>query len=212
MEIISGKTMRMRDRFAIDELKIPSITLMENAAMAFFNEIKDLSDEFVIVASCGNNGGDGLAIARHLIINEKKVQVFIAGNESKMSKDCKINYEILKNLKADIIFLESIVDLQNFKDTIENKIVIDALFGTGLSRNIEGNFLRLINIINDFSRFIISVDIPSGLDADTGKILGAAIKADLTITFHRNKIGIEKADSQFVGKVLVKYIGIPVIE
>lgn len=206
-EIISGDQMKLEDKRAIEEYKIPSIVLMENAAMAFFNQVKDLSNEFVIVASTGNNGGDGLAIARHLFLNKKSVKVFMVGKKEKMTKDCKINYEILLKLGIDPIFLDKIND--DLKNNIKDKILIDAIFGTGLSRNVEGFYKELIDLINDEAKYIVAVDIASGLNANDGKIMGTCIEADMTITFHRLKKGIDLADPKYKGIIFTKYIGIP---
>lgn len=207
-DILTKEEMILADFNAINKYEIPSIVLMENAAMSFFNEIKDYSNKFLVFASTGNNGGDALAIARHLILNEKCVKIFIVGAEEKMSVDCKKNYKILKNLGAEVLFLKDfkIEDLEPF---FENAIVVDGLFGTGLSRNIEGNYKSLIEFINKYSKYTIAVDIPSGIDATTGEVLGVAIKAHKTITFHKMKRGLLLADKIYTGVVSVKYIGIP---
>lgn len=207
-EILTKEEMQQADFNAINKYKIPSIVLMENAAMSFFNEIKDYSDKFLIFASTGNNGGDALAIARHLILNGKCVKTVITGVEEKMSPDCRKNYEILLNLNADIRFLKDL-KFEDLKSKISDSVVLDGIFGTGLSRNIEGKYRDLINFINEFSKYTIAVDIPSGIDATTGEVLGVAIKADKTITFHRMKKGLTLAEKSYVGVVSVKYIGIP---
>lgn len=206
-EIISGDQMKLEDKRAIEEYKIPSIVLMENAAMAFFNQVKDLANEFVIVASTGNNGGDGLAIARHLFLNKKSVKVYMVGKKEKMTKDCKINYEILLKLEINPIFLDKISD--DLKNDIKDKILIDAIFGTGLSRNVEGFYKELIDFINYEAKYIVAVDIASGLNANDGKIMGTCIEADMTITFHKLKKGIDLADPKYKGITFTKYIGIP---
>lgn len=206
-EAISRKEMIDADKRAINFYKIPSIVLMENAAMAFFSEVKDMYHKFVVVSSCGNNGGDGLAIARHLYIRGREVKVYIAGNPDKMTEDCRINYEILKNLEVPINFLEE-DKLDKFSEAIRDYFLVDAIFGTGLSREVQGFYKELIEKINLCSKATLSVDIPSGINADTGEVMGAAIKASETITFHKIKKGLLKAP-RYTGVLKVRYIGIP---
>ncbi len=207
-EVISVEEMNKADKKAIEQYKIPSIVLMENAALSFFHEVKDMSGKFTIVCSTGNNGGDGLAIARHLLLNNKNVVVYIIGNNAKTSKDFKINYEILKQLKAPIKILEE-NNLKDFKEDLKNSVVIDSIFGTGLSRKVEGLYAQAISTINKFANKTVAVDIASGLNGDTGEVMGTCIEPDKTITFHKLKKGIELADTKHKGEVCVKYISIP---
>src|SRR5699024_8402652 len=129
------------------------------------------------------------------------------------SKDFKTNYTILKNIDADIYNISKEKDLSVLKNSlITSDIVIDSIFGTGLSRDIEGLFNKTIALINKKSKYIISVDIPSGLSANTGEVLGISIKANKTITFQLMKKGlIEEKSKNLVGQVIVEPIGMPQI-
>lgn len=204
---ISREEMIKLDKKAVEYYGISSIVLMENAAMAIFNEIKNYNS-FTIVCGTGNNGGDGVALARHLLLNKKDVDLFVV--KGRESKDFKENLEILKKLKSNIFYISDEEDLDNLVNSLEiNEITVDAIFGTGLDREISGIYENVIGIINDHSNYTIAVDIPSGLDANTGKILGIMVKSDETIAIHDIKHGLLKND--LVGKIKRVYIGIPEI-
>ncbi|CDZ75183.1 hypothetical protein ING2D1G_1043 [Peptoniphilus sp. ING2-D1G] len=210
-EAISVEEMKKADRRAIEHYKIPSIVLMENAALAFFDEVKDMSHKFTVICSTGNNGGDGLAIARHLLLNNKDIKIYIIGNMAKMSEDFKINFNILKKLNADIKILEE-GNLKYLEKDLRESVAIDSIFGTGLSRKVEGLYAQTINTINDFAKSTVAVDIASGLNGDTGEVMGVCVEPEKTITFHRLKKGIELADLKHKGEVSIKYISIPDFE
>ncbi len=211
---ITSKEMAAIDNYCIEKLGIPGIVLMENAALRVVQNI-DLKNHnsFTIICGVGNNGGDGLAIARHLITEGKNVEIFILGNSSKGSKDFKTNYNILKNIDADIFNISKKNDLNILKNSLATSdIVIDSIFGTGLSRDVEGLFSEAINLINKESKYIIAVDIPSGLSANTGDVLGTAIKGNKTITFQLMKKGlIEDKAKDYIGQIIVEPIGMPEI-
>ncbi|MBC2579564.1 NAD(P)H-hydrate dehydratase [Clostridium sp. DJ247] len=212
MRIATAETMRMIDNYCINELKIPGIVLMENAAIKVIKNIDtNTYNSFCIICTKGNNGGDGFAIARHLHILNKKIQVFLVGNKEEMSDDCKINYEILKKIGIKISKVENIEDINNLRDAIVNsEVTIDALFGTGLSRNIDGIFDSVISIINENSKYTISIDIPSGMDSNTGNILGNCIRANKTVSFQLYKKGFLNYDTdKFIGTIIIEDIGIP---
>jgi NAD(P)H-hydrate epimerase len=204
--------MRSIDSYCINELKIPGIVLMENAALKVVKNIDlDKYESFCIVCTKGNNGGDGFAIARHLHIFNKKIEVFLVGGKENMKPDCKVNYEILKNLGINVNSVDNVEDINDLRDSIEiNEVTIDAIFGTGLSRNVEGIFDSVISIINENSRYIVSVDVPSGLDSNTGKTLGNCIKANKTVSFELYKRGfLNYGTDKFLGKIVIEKIGIP---
>lgn len=211
---ITSEEMEAIDTYCIENLGIPGIILMENAALKVIENIDlEKTNSFVIICGVGNNGGDGLAIARHLIVAGKNVEVFILGKLNNGSKDFKTNYTILKNIDADIYNISKEKDLSVLKNSLTTSdIVIDSIFGTGLSRDVEGLFKKTIALINKESRYIISVDIPSGISANTGEVLGISVKADKTITFQLMKKGLIKEKSKdFVGQVIVEPIGMPEI-
>ena len=210
MLTISCDEMKAMDSYAINIIGIPSIVLMENAALKVIDNI-DLSDtdSYTIVCGTGNNGGDGLAVARHLILKKKTVDLFIVGNLDKRTKDFNINFDILKNMKVNFTHIVDDYGLKKIKEsTKKSNLTIDSLFGIGITRNVEGIFYKVIDIINKNSNSILSVDIPSGLDGDTGQVLGISIKANKTVTFHHMKKGLVKSE-RYTGNIIVEDIGIP---
>lgn len=212
MKITTVEIAKAMDSYAINQLKIPGIVLMENAALKIIKNI-DLVNchSFCIICTRGNNGGDGFAVARHLYNLNKKVKVFLVGKEDGMSEDCKVNYTILKNLWVDVYSLNSQQELNVLKTCIQKSdVLIDALFGTGVSREITGIQSSVISLINENSKYTISVDIPSGLNGNTGKVLGNCVKANKTVTFQLYKRGFLRYGSdEFTGQVVVEDIGIP---
>ncbi|OQX29504.1 MAG: hypothetical protein B0D92_03385 [Spirochaeta sp. LUC14_002_19_P3] len=183
--IASARDARRLDEKAISDYGIEQTLLMENAAIAARNVIQERwsidGSSILVICGTGSNGGDGFALARHLHVCGAMVTVLIAGNTDKISGGAKINYQIIKNLSLPLCMLEpgllSAFDFDSFD------LVVDALFGTGLSRNIEGRLAELIEGINGSSVPVLSLDIPSGIHADSGEILGCAVKADATISF-----------------------------
>ena len=207
---VFGEEMKLIDKYCIKNLGIPGIVLMENAALKVLKNIEmNKYNTFVIVCGVGNNGGDGLALGRHLMVQGKKVRFFILGNMDRGSNDFSVNYNIIKNINGDIVHINSDKELSLFKDSIiDSDIIIDSIFGTGLTRNVEGIFKDVILSINKSEKYVISIDIPSGLDGNTGKILGICVKASKTITFQllkRGLMGMEK----LAGEIIVEPIGIP---
>jgi NAD(P)H-hydrate epimerase len=212
MELISCQEMKEIDSYAINVIGIPSIVLMENAALKVINNIDLNFNNFTVVCGRGNNGGDGLAVARHLIIKGKKVRIYIVGDIKNGTEDFNINLSILKNLKAEIINIKNEKELLQLKEDLSvSDTTIDALFGIGLKRNIEGLYFEVIKMINNESKQIISVDIPSGIDGDTGKPMGICVKADKTVTFHKMKKGLLNCGDN-AGEIIVEDIGIPNIQ
>ncbi len=201
---ISREKMIELEKRTIDEVKVKSIVLMENAGMAIFNEIKDASS-YTIICGSGNNGGDGLVIARHLILNGKEVEIFIIGENK--SDDFKTNLEIVKNLTDKIFYIKDEDDYNNLVESLEvSEMAVDAIFGTGLNRELSNLYKDVINIINLHGNFIVSVDIPSGMDANTGDEYGACVRARKTFAISDIKNG-ELLNSNS-GEIETVYIGI----
>ncbi len=174
------------DDISINEIGILSEVLMEKAAMAVVRNITNVfSSEKKIVCVCGtgNNGGDGIACARILSDCGYNAKIVYVGNIEKMSSGC--NYQMELAQKTDITIEEYSQDSFNDSD-----IIIDAIFGTGLSRNVSGIYETVINKINTLEKYVVSVDIPSGIDAGSAEILGTCIHADITVTFGTNKLGL----------------------
>lgn len=152
--------------------------------------------------------GDGLAIGRHLLLRGKNLDIFILGQPEKASPDFKTNLEILKNLGMDLKFLED-DNIPALKTSLASSdLTIDAIFGIGLKREVEGLYYQAIEYINLYANKVVSVDLPSGLDGDRGKPLGLAVQADKTICFHQTKQGLVDNET-YTGLVLVCDIGIP---
>ncbi|WMJ80497.1 NAD(P)H-hydrate dehydratase [Clostridium sp. MB40-C1] len=212
MRIVTSQIMREVDRFCIEKLNIPSIVLMENAALKILKNLDiDKNEYFIIICGSGNNGGDGLALARHLIVLNKKVEVFLIGQEDRLSKDSKINYDILTSMGINIKLIKDVIDLDDIRDAIGKcDVIVDAIFGTGLSREVQGIQKLIIHTINNSNKFIVSVDIPSGLNGDTGEILGISVKANITVSFEFYKKGFlfNEADN-VTGEIIIEKIGIP---
>ena len=207
-ESVSREEARNADKRAIEVFGIPSILLMENAAIAVVNEIKEYA-VFAIICSPGSNGGDGLAIARHLCILGKDVRVYIVGDPRKGSEDFKTNLKIMSKLAPEVLNTINDENYEDFESALRGcETCIDAIFGTGLNRPVDGIFKRVIESMNAIATHIVSVDIPSGLDCDSGEPLGVCVRATKTVTFHRMKNGLDLSP-QYGGDVTVTYIGIP---
>ena len=213
MKLLTPEEMRAVDKAATVEYKIPSLLLMEHAAYQIFSYIKENEDgkEIVIVCGPGNNGGDGLALARQLkAFSSCKVKVLLLCSKEKLSEDGKVYYEICQNMDIDLFHIKE----DNKQAWLENiqkaSIIVDAIFGTGLSRMVEGLFYEVMSEINKANCKVISIDIPSGINGLTGKVQGIAIKADLTITFVRPKLGLYLYPAiLYTGEVRVVNIGMP---
>ena len=198
-----------------EKLGIPRILLMENAGSVLadhiINHVKELdSRKVVVVAGTGNNGGDGFVAARHLAGYSKEISVILLGNKMK-TKESTLNWNGIKNMYKTIKLLTTDeFDFEKKMKTIilEADIIIDAIFGTGikgLPRKLHSN---AINLINDSKVYILSVDVPSGLDPLTGEVNNISVIANETITFHRFKIGLLKR-KDITGKIILKSIGVP---
>lgn len=219
--------MRELDRKAIQEYLIPGIVLMENAGRNVAGEaIKMLkhshppqtenspcAQKVAVLCGKGNNGGDGYVAARHLHNHGIPVTVFVVANISDILKegDAAVNLQILLKMKIPVKELPDIVAIKNLaKELRSYDVIIDALFGTGLSGEVREPFKTLINTTNDLRKPIISADIPSGLDANTGEVLGAAIKATKTVTFAVSKKGFYLNEGPaYTGEIIITNISIP---
>ncbi|WP_053955313.1 NAD(P)H-hydrate dehydratase [Inediibacterium massiliense] len=212
MKVVRGDEMKKLDRMAMDEFLIPSMILMENAGIAVCEEIlKNIkeNEEIVIVCGVGNNGGDGFVVARHLFHRGIPTKVCIIGAVEKFSQDAKMNYHILQKLNIPIHIIQK--DLKKFVNILEKShMIIDAIFGTGLSREIDCFTKKVIQTMNDLKKKVVSIDIPSGIGANDGKIYGEAIRANQTIVLELPKIGnLLYPGAEYTGELKIKKIGIP---
>ena len=215
---LTREEMRELDRKAIEEYKIPGIILMENAGRNVAEEVLKMLDDphqakVAILCGKGNNGGDGFVVARHLHNHSIHVDVFLIARVSDILKDgdAGTNLQILLTTKIPVNEILDIPGVNNILKELRNyNILADALFGTGLSGDVREPFKTLTHGVNNLNKPIISVDIPSGLDCNTGKILGAAIKATKTVTFAIAKKGFFlNGGPSYTGKVIVSDISIP---
>jgi NAD(P)H-hydrate epimerase len=191
---------------------------MENAGRSCAELIKEklssiAAPKVCIFCGTGNNGSDGYVIARHLLNNGFNVVMVICGDRTKIKGDAKINIDILEKLSQPIKTLDlsnSDIAAQVKKLAGEADMFVDALFGTGLSGQLSSEYKQLIESINALSRPVLAVDIPSGLDCDTGLPLGAAIKAAYTVTFVAMKKGFfaAKDATKYTGEIFVASIGV----
>lgn len=214
-KVVTASEMQKVDRAAIEEFGIPGLVLMENAGLAAASLIHEnvadlLEKKVVIVCGKGNNGGDGFVIARHLFIDGVQVSVLLIGKRRQLKSDARINadsafkmgipiYEITeKNLQAQSHLLRHC------------HIIVDALFGTGLSKPVSGIYEKVIKKINAAGKYVVAVDIPSGVDSDSGHLIGPHIKADITAALallKRSHLLFPAADS--MGEVQILDISIP---
>lgn len=211
MKACYAEQMRSIDRAAMENAGIPGIVLMENAAIACVEElrkaVKNLGNA-VIFCGKGNNGGDGFAIARHLYNSGVDVTVYpICGEDFK--GDAKTNFEIIENVGIDVRFDDyTLKELELIVRRAD--AVIDAIYGTGIRGEITGLPAEIIKIINENARYVLSVDIPSGINADTGEVCGIAVKANKTVTFAAYKVGMLMfPGTDYSGEVTVAPISIP---
>lgn len=197
-KIITAEEMRKLDSHTINEIGIPSLVLMERAALAVRDEILTAyplnQTNVVVVDGSGNNGGDGLAVARLLHIAGVKVTILNVGNPDHASDEHRTQEHICQYYQ-----IPETTDLTVLKDAT---LIVDAIFGIGIDRNVKGHYVDVINAINDANAPIVAVDMPSGINTDTGEIMGTAVKADTTVTFAYNKVGLTKGNGQkYAGKV-----------
>ena len=208
---------RAFDAWAINTLGIPGVVLMENAgrscAELVGDKLKDVAEPKVcIFCGTGNNGGDGYVIARHLINRGIQAAVAVCGDRDKIKGDAKINLDILERMGRTVELLNpSGLDIAGEIERLGNGagVIVDSLFGTGLRGQLSDEYGRLIESINACNSPVLAVDIPSGLDCDSGEPLGEAIRAAWTVTFVAVKKGFLSASAtQYTGEIFVASIGI----
>ena len=211
MKLLNSEQIKWLDKYTIEHEPIASIDLMERAATKFFDELCNLTilnnvQNVFVFCGEGNNGGDGLAIARMLVDIRKKVSCFLLAEPTQLSKDCATNKTRFEKFKK----VKSIRSEKDFPAISPNDLVIDALFGSGLNRPLQGLAAALVTHINNSKATIYAVDIPSGLYADKMLEAGSlAIKANMTFTFNAPKLVFMLPDyEQYIGKWKVLDIGL----
>ncbi len=212
MKVSSVSEMRAMDRTAIEEFGIAEELLMENAGQAvYFVILTQLGiggKRFVVFCGTGNNGGDGLVVARKIHSNGGAVKVFLLGDPARFKGVARLNMDIVSRLPIQVQRIESLEAIQ--ADVAHCDAIVDAIFGTGLVREVGGLYRDVIDLINHSGRPVFSVDISSGVNGDTGQVMGIAVQADHTITFGLPKVGnLLYPGYELGGKLTVSHISFP---
>ena len=213
MKLATTREIRNIDRRAIREFGIPGAVLMENAAAAIASEMDRFFDGLEgvrvgIFCGKGNNGGDGLALARRLRIRGVPVRVALLASYSALAGEAKQNLAILRKTDVEVLPNASakvLADMVAWSD-----VLVDAMLGVGLNAPLKGNYALAAELMDAAGRPVVAVDIPSGINADTGEEMGSAVRADLTVTMGLPKRGLVlHPGASFAGLVRVADIGIP---
>lgn len=203
MKTVTVEQARRMDRDAVERFGMPSILLMENAARAVAEAARELGGRYVVLAGPGNNGGDGLAAARHL--GRNGVVHLTAEPDPDKSPDAALQLSILRRAGWPVVVGEA-----PDPEAHAGAVWIDALFGTGLTRPPAGRAAEWVRLFNEAEGKKLCVDVPSGLHGDTGAVLGVACVADVTVTFGACKVGLTVGEGpRHAGRVIVAPLGIP---
>jgi ADP-dependent NAD(P)H-hydrate dehydratase / NAD(P)H-hydrate epimerase len=214
--VLSREEARAFDALVIETHHVPGLLLMENAGRGVVDAIvrhwptRPLSAEHVVVvAGLGNNGGDGFVVARHLVTRGASVEVLLTGSAARLKGDARAQYDALVGL--GIAPHEATTSTGSLRAALGRAtLVVDAVLGTGLSRPVEGDDAAILETIREAGKRVVAIDVPSGLDADTGVPLGVAVKADLTVTFGARKLGlVTPSGAALAGAVVVADLGVP---
>jgi len=191
MKVATTEEMRAMDRYAIETLGISDEILMENAgiaaACALAGEMEIAGRRFAVFCGGGNNGGDGFVVARKIHSGGGIVKVFLLADRNRYKGAARKNLDRLLNLAVDVKPVESVEDVRSY--ILHSHAIVDAIFGTGLDRDVEGLPREVIELINASGKTVLSLDIPSGVNGDTGNLMGEAIRATATVTFGLPKRG-----------------------
>ena len=216
MRLVTAEEMRLADQSAVNDFGIPGIVLMENAGLAVVRQAEEMLGELAgkkaaIFCGGGNNGGDGLVVARHLHNRGCEVRLYFLNDPEVFRGDALINYQILNNMGVSGFQITEGSRLNVARMALWSAdIAIDAVFGTGLREDVRDTTLSVIDMLNESDTPVISCDIPSGLSSTTGRPLGGAVKADVTVCFGYCKLGLVlSAAKPYVGKLVVADISLP---
>ncbi len=207
---VRSEEMRRLDARATNEFKIPSLLLMENAGRSVAEEIlKTGAEKIVVVCGKGNNGGDGFVAARHLHNHGRELEITLISAKADVKGDALVNLEIAQKMGIPVHVYDNVVRLRWERADL----IVDAIFGIGLSKNVGEPYASAIEKINTLSSggtTIVSIDVPSGLNADTGEVMGAAVRANITVTLACEKEGLRKGEGpRYAGRIVVGYISLP---
>jgi NAD(P)H-hydrate epimerase len=215
---ISSNQMYEIENIGHSKFGVKKVLMMENAGFGvadfIIKKFKNKSiSKLKILAICGsgNNGGDAMVTARHLTCSSINLKVIFLGNPSSIkTEEALTNFEIISKMNKTIeLIISSKVDTKVKKQILNADIIIDGIFGTGIKGEIQDPHLSVIKLINKSKAYIIAVDIPSGLNPNTGEITSNVIRANTTITFHRIKLGL-LTNKKYTGNLILKKIGIPI--
>jgi len=216
MKVLNSKQMKEIDRTAIEEMGILGPILMENAGLQIFNKLREKfpevrKEKVVIVAGRGNNGGDGFVVARHLFNQGADLYVLLLASKREVKGDAAVNLSIADKIGINISEVCTFKDWNAQKEKIfHSSVLVDAIFGTGLTKPAQGLYATVIKDINKSKAYKISVDIPSGLSSDTFQVIGPCVNADLTVTLAAPKIAhIFPPAEECIGELVVADISIP---
>jgi hydroxyethylthiazole kinase-like uncharacterized protein yjeF len=212
MKVAKVDEMKDLDRRATEEFGISQDLLMENAGQAVYfvmlQEICIEGNRFVVFCGGGNNGGDGLVVARKIHSNGGEVKVFLLDDEAKFKGAAKKNFEIVSRMPIEMSRVDSVDSL--IPELFDCDAVVDAIFGTGLVRKVSGIYKDVIQLINGSQSIVFSVDIPSGINGNTGEVMGVAVEADYTVAFGLPKLGnMLYPGYEHCGKLYVSHISFP---
>ena len=214
MKVVTAEGMRAIDAQTIEMIGIPGVVLMENAGQAVTRAVKEVlgdGKQVAIFVGRGNNGGDGLVIARYLALAGFDVTIYLLSEAERFTGDALTNLRIAQNLQLSIKLLLSQEQLSAYRAEIQSSdVIVDSIFGTGLKGAVRGFAAEVIEFINSTSKPIVAVDLPSGLDADTGQAEGVCVHATHTVTMGLPKRGLLlHPGADFTGKLTVADIGFP---
>lgn len=214
MKLALSAEMKKIGDHATHKYGIPGIVIMENAGKVVVDEVIKMGERYqhiLVVCGTGNNGGNGFVIARHLLNLYKDITVVVVGSERNIEGDALENLDILRKLATPIEYVSDLSHLGALEKRVrENEMVIDALIGIGIHGDVAPLQEGVIKCINEFSKYTLSVDIPSGINGSTGEVMKSAIQADKTVALVLPKIGnVLFPGSDYNGELLIKGIGIP---
>ena len=218
MRVLLPAEMRAVDRYVIDQLRVPGVALMENAGAAVAERVAECMCELgecrgtgrvVVLCGPGNNGGDGFVVARRLASEGLSVAVYALCSQDRVSGDALVHLNWLKHCGIEVDFV-GLCSGKLPEDVERADVVVDAILGTGIEKEVTGLFADVIAQVNESGACVVAVDIPSGIDGATGKVLGTAVRADITVTFAYPKVGqLFYPGREFCGQLEVVNIGIP---
>ncbi len=212
MKVASVGEMKDLDRRAGEEYGISEDLLMENAGEAVYfvisQELGTKDNKFIVFCAGGNNGGDGLVVSRKIHSNGGEVKVFLLDDEAKFKGAARKNFEIVSRMPIEMSRITSIDSV--LPELLDCDAIVDAMFGTGLVRKVGGIYKDVIQLINESQSTVFSVDIPSGINGNSGEVMGAAVEADCTVTFGLPKLGnMLYPGCEHCGKLYVSHISFP---